>query len=208
MVKVIGPLGGFDASGSLAGSIVFSKWKGRNYVRRLVTPSNPRSGSQVGLRSVFGFLAQQWANLTTIEQATWDARAAQTNISPFNAYTSFNQRRWRNFLPPTQNDPPTETGLVGVSDTWTATAGVRQITLLSGLLTLNQNWGRLIFKGLTGFSTAFSNCIGVVLLDQIANDIVFVDTPLVPGAYFYNSRDFTDDGVLGAELGEVTATVT
>ncbi len=207
MVKVIGPLGGFDASGSLAGSIVFAKWKGRNYVRRLVKPSNPRSGGQVGVRAMFKFLAQNWAGLTAVEQQTWDAGADTKSISPFNEYMSANQKRWRNFLPPGQQTPITEAGTVATSLTWSATAGVRQITLASQLMVLADNWGRLIFKGDTGFSTSFSNCIGAILLDQVTTVVNFVDTPLVAGAYFYNARDFTDDGVLSSELGEVTATV-
>ena len=46
MAKVSGPLFSVDASGSYAGSLVFSKWKGRNYVRQLVTPSNPHTLNQ------------------------------------------------------------------------------------------------------------------------------------------------------------------
>lgn len=208
MALVVMPLGSFDASGSIAGAIVFSKWKGRNYVRRLVKPSNPKSGPQVGVRSMFKFLAQNWAALTTAEQATWEALADASVISPFNAYMSSGQARWRNFLPPSQETPITETGTAGTNATWTATAGVRQITLTSNLMTLSDNWGRLLFKGLTGFTTSFSNCIGAILLDTAATNVNFVDTPLIAGTYFYNSRDFTDDGVLGAEVGEVSATVT
>lgn len=208
MALVTMPLGSFDASGSVAGAIVFSKWKGRNYVRRLVKPSNPKSGPQVGVRSMFKFLSQNWAGLTAPEQATWEALADASVISPFNAYMSSGQSRWRNFLPPGQDIPITETGTIGTSPTWTATAGVRQITLTSDLVSAEQNWGRLIFKGLTGFATSFSNCIGAILLDTASNPVNFVDTPLIAGSYFYNAREFTDDGVLGAELGEVTATVT
>jgi len=207
MVKVIGPLGGFDASGSLAGSIVFSKWKGRNYVRRLVKPSNPKSGGQVGVRAMFKFLSQNWAALAAPDKATWDAGADSKTISAFNEYMSKNQARWRNFLAPGQATPITEGDAVGAMETWTATAGVRQITLLNQTDLLNQNWGRLIFKGATGFATSFSNCIGAVLLNVGATPVNFVDTPLIAGTYFYNARNFSADGVLGAQLGEVTATV-
>lgn len=208
MALVTMPLGSFDASGSVAGAIVFSKWKGRNYVRRLVKPSNPKSGPQVGVRSMFKFLAQNWAGLTAPEQATWQPLADAAVVSPFNAYMSSGQKRWRNFLPPGQEIPITETGTPGTNATWLAAAGVRQITLTSNLMTLGDNWGRLIFKGDTGFSTAFSNCIAIILLDVVSTNVEFVDTPLIAGSFFYNARDFTDDGVLGAELGEVTATVT
>ncbi len=40
-----------DASGSVGGAMTFSKWKGRNYVRQLVTPLNPQSNSQAEVRT-------------------------------------------------------------------------------------------------------------------------------------------------------------
>lgn len=207
MVLVTGPLGGFAASGSLAGSLVFSSWKGRAYVRRLVTPSNPKSGLQVGVRSMFKFLAQNWAGLDTIDQDTWDARAAATVISPFNAFMSLNQTRWRNFQMPGQVDPITNTGAVMVTPVWSAAAQTRQITLTNGGVTVGQNWGRTIHKGPTMFTPSVSNCIAVILLDQDSTDVLFVDTPLPAGEVFYNAHDFTDDGVISSELGEISATV-
>lgn len=207
MVKVIGPLGGFGASGSLAGTIVFSQWKGRPYVRRLVKPSNPRSGGQVGVRAMWKFEAQNWAALTVAEKQTWEAGADTKVILPFNEYVSVNQKRWRNFLPPSQETPILEAGTVGISQTFSATAGIRQITIANDLMAANENWGRLIFKGAMGFTSSFSNCVSAILLNQDVSLINFVDTPLQAGTFFYNARDFTDDGVLGAELGEISATV-
>ena len=64
MAKVSGPLMSMDASGKFGGAIVFSKWKGRNVVRQLVTPSNPRSQGQEDARNrtrVTGAL-QNWVN--------------------------------------------------------------------------------------------------------------------------------------------------
>lgn len=54
MAKVTSPLMSLDASGSVAGAITFSKWKGRNYVRQLVIPANPRSSGQVASREKVG----------------------------------------------------------------------------------------------------------------------------------------------------------
>lgn len=51
MAKVTGPLFSVDASGRYAGSLVFAKWKGRNYVRQLVIPSNPMSADQETARN-------------------------------------------------------------------------------------------------------------------------------------------------------------
>ncbi|KKL03779.1 hypothetical protein LCGC14_2622690, partial [marine sediment metagenome] len=96
MVKVNAPAMSLDASGSLAGALTFSKWKGRNYVRQLVRPSNPRSGGQVGVRAMFKFLSQIWAGLAPADKTSWEDRADDKVISPFNAFMGYNQFRWRN----------------------------------------------------------------------------------------------------------------
>lgn len=58
MAKVTGPLLSLDASGSVAGTMTFSKWKGINYLRQRVIPSNPRTAGQLAVRSILGTLAK------------------------------------------------------------------------------------------------------------------------------------------------------
>lgn len=67
MAKVTGPLMSLDASGGFGGALVFGKWKGRNTVRQLVTPSNPQSADQQEARNSVRAVgvAQHWANVTT-----------------------------------------------------------------------------------------------------------------------------------------------
>ena len=207
MVKVNAPAKCLDASGSLAGAMVFSKWKGRNYVRSLVRPANPQSGGQVGVRSMFRFLAQQWASISPADQATWEPRAANASISPFNAYVSYCQYRWRNFLAPTQAYPEVETTFSGTMGVLSATAGTRSITVQHLVTAAGNGWGLLFFRGTTtGFDSAFSNARRVLPFSG-TDPIIFVDSPLDPGTYYYLTRTITDDGKLGAESAEVTATV-
>jgi len=54
MAKVTGPLMSMDASGKLGDAIVFSKWKGINYVRQYVIPANPEDPDQGDQRIVLG----------------------------------------------------------------------------------------------------------------------------------------------------------
>lgn len=71
MAKVKGALFSMDASGAYAGALVFTKWKGRQVVRQLVTPSNPRSSGQETARNrvrVTGAI-QKWVNATTLKQS-------------------------------------------------------------------------------------------------------------------------------------------
>jgi len=67
MAKLTGPLFSLDASGKYGGAIVFSKWKGRNYARQLVTPANPQSADQETARNAVRVAgqAQKWVNANT-----------------------------------------------------------------------------------------------------------------------------------------------
>ncbi len=209
MALVTAPLLSMDASGAVAGAIVFSKWKGRNYVRALVKPSNPNSGGQVGVRAAFKFLSQQWKNIAPTDQATWEAIAEAASFLPFNAYQQNGLLRNRNFLGLSQAYPPTLTLAVDAINTFTATAGVRQITIaLNDVDITGDNWGFLLYRStLTGFTPAFDNLIAIVAAagTTIVN---FVDTPLVPDTYYYDAKPFTTDATIGALNGEINAVVT
>lgn len=208
MVKVQAPALSLEASGSIGGALVFSKWKGRSYVRSLVVPSNPKSGGQVGVRAMFKFLSQQWASIGATPQATWEDRADQKIVSPFNAFMGYNLARWRDFLAPSDSDPADTADSAAVIGTPTAVAGVRSVTVTVPITTANDGWGVAVFRSTsTGFDTAFDNLIGVGIIDG-TNDVVVVDTPLEPDTYYYNMREFTLDGQLGTEDGEINATVT
>lgn len=65
MAKVTGPLMSLDASGSVAETITFSKWKGRNYVRQRIIPSNPQTAGQLAGRSILGTIAKAAASVLT-----------------------------------------------------------------------------------------------------------------------------------------------
>ncbi len=58
MAKVTGPLMSLDASGTVANTAVFSKWKGRNYVRLRVIPQNPQSAGQQLTRGYLAVLSK------------------------------------------------------------------------------------------------------------------------------------------------------
>lgn len=208
MVRVQAPALSLQASGSLGGAMVFSSWKGRPYVRSLVTPANPKSGGQVGMRSMLKWLSQEWSGLSAGDKATWLTRAAQGIVSSFNAYVGYNQFRWRDFLAPTSTDPEATGDTLPTIGTPTAVAGVRSITVTCPITVAATGWGVLLFRSTTtSFATAFDNLIDVGAVDG-TNDIVMVDSPLAPDTYYYNLRAFTFDGQLGAEDGEINATVT
>lgn len=208
MVKVLGPAMSLDASGSLASTIVFSKWKGRNYIRQLVTPANPRSGGQVGMRAMFKFLTQHWkTGLDSAEKATWENRADQLVASPFNAYLSYNQARWRDFNGPSQEDPATETGTLATGPTGVATPDVRAMILdiTDGVNPPDLCYA--IFRSLTAvFTLNWSNCIAVVPWNN-AGVTQYIDSPLEPDQYFYNAIGYLETGLEGADGTEFDGTI-
>lgn len=205
MVKVAGPAFSLDASGTLGDAIVYSKWKGRPYVRERVIPSNPRSEGQVAMRAMLTWLAQQWAAQSGADQLTWDDPADADVISPFNAFTKNGLSRWRNFTAPGNAYPVPGTGTEATLNDWTVTGGVRSITFDQTITTVGDNWGTCLFRSPTAsFTTAWNNLIAVILADDTSAHY-FVDSPLDPATYYYNCRNFTEDGLLGVEQTEQSA---
>jgi hypothetical protein len=51
MAKTTGPLFSLEASGTVGNTVVYSQWKGVNYVRRRVVPANPYEALQVVARN-------------------------------------------------------------------------------------------------------------------------------------------------------------
>lgn len=64
MAKVTMPLMSGTASGGFAGTLVFANRKGKNVVRALVTPANPRNAGQTAARNAARVAAagQKWCN--------------------------------------------------------------------------------------------------------------------------------------------------
>lgn len=196
MAKVTGPLMSLDASGSVADTITFSKWKGRNYVRQTVTPANPKSAGQTSNRSMFGFLAAIWKTLTGLSQGTWDAAGAALNASAFNGFTRFNQNRWTQGLTPWRESTISGTHLPAANtDLSSATGGVRLITILAAFtITPNDNWGLILHRDVnSGFTPSKANAVKIVPWDAVA-DLSIEDTNLEPGTYYYRATAFDDEG--------------
>jgi len=207
MVRVSSPMMSLDASGTIGNAATFSKWKGRNYVRSRVIPHNPKTAGQIGVRAMFKFLAQNWKYIAPGTQDLWLPLAKALVISDFNAFVRNNQSRWRNFKTPSKDPTGAEAHSAGVLNAWSATTGVRQVSLALSLTTANACWGAAIFRSATGtFTATWDKCIAVVLIADTAAH-TYIDTPLSAGTYYYEHILFTDDGKASAESAEVNATV-
>jgi hypothetical protein len=112
-----------DIRGKVAGT-VFSRNKGGAYVRTKVTPLNPQTSYQTGVRAFLTQCAQAWRNLTAAQRAAWNA-AATTDAgsmkgghkSPLSGSQYFNQLG-RNLLEigvALVSTPPSPTDVTNIS---------------------------------------------------------------------------------------------
>jgi len=208
MVKVTGPASSNEASGSINKTHVHSTWKGRNYVRTNQTPRDPKSDDQVSLRAMWKWLSEMWSTLTGDEQATWLSIANDETFSPANAFLQFNQTEWSNFQAPSKTFPADRDDPLPAKTLWTASGEIHHAVLLSRLGAFGSNWGRILFRGPTGFSPSPANAIAIVTMDVRNELVTYLDQPLEAGVYFYNARNFGADGRMSGNLGERMVTVT
>jgi hypothetical protein len=196
-----------DASGTVANAITFSRWRGRQYVRRHVVPSNPSTSFQVGIRAMLAVLANQWASIGLSFQASWAHPAALVNLLPFHAYIRDNMRRWRDNRGVSQSYPPPET-LTPELPVLTATGHERYALLgldASGyagtwLFTLHRELGVIA-------APTYANCVKI-LPSNFGFPLSFVDSPLAKGTYHYMAASITSDGLFGSPTADTTAVVT
>jgi len=203
MATVSAPLMSLDASGTIAGAIVFSKWKGRNYVRRHAIPANPQSGLQVSMRSMMRFLSQSWT-LTPVDPTTWLAGGESLRISPFNYFIRENMIRWRQYRGPSTEYPAAQDGTPPSAPTTTPTGGVHSIQLSIADGGTPPDFAWIIHRSpTTGFIPSLSNVVAVIV--PTATPTIYIDHPLVAGSYYYRIRGAEVTGNVGALEAEVTA---
>lgn len=86
MAKVTGPLLSLDASGTIASTMTFSRWKGINYVRQRVIPTYSNTFKQVAVRDLIRDASRAWAGLGSTLQDAFNAAAAGTAMSGFDLF--------------------------------------------------------------------------------------------------------------------------
>ena len=206
MALVSGPCMSVDASGKLGNVLVFSKWKGRNYVRQLVTPINRKTPKQTGVRSMMKFIANVWYGLTVPNKATWDDLAATKEISPFNAFIGECLFRWQEWKGPTKEFPAAESANA-ITTTQVVTPGQGFATIVNTPSGAGNNWGIVIMRDTAAITAPNWNlCVAVVAANG-ATAVSHTDAPLEPGTYYYRSAIFNTDGTIGTVCADSGAKV-
>lgn len=88
MAKITGPLLSLDASGSVAGTLVFSRWKGIQYARQRVIPTYRRTDDQAAIRDIIKDASQAWRNEDSPIDASY--KEAYDLAASGQAYSGFN----------------------------------------------------------------------------------------------------------------------
>jgi hypothetical protein len=99
---------GNSYSGKLDKSLVVAKWKRIEYIRKWVSPTNPRSDLQVKQRKIFTNSVDNWHGFTREQQSAYE-RIAE-GISGFNEFVKTHigyQRAEKEYLPPMEGETET-----------------------------------------------------------------------------------------------------
>ena len=207
MPRVSGPLFSLDASGALDDTIVYSKWKGRPYVRKWASPSNPKSPGQLGIRAMFRALSKAWDALTAPEQASYEELAESLNVSPFNVFMKFNMELWREYNAPSKDIARAQAHTGTTVATLVTTGGIHNVAISGTLTTATNQWLLAILRSSAEITVpSWDKVVEIVEISGTAFNLV--DSPLVAGTYHDRAVDMTDDGVFGTCKADQTAVVT
>ncbi|MBW8052030.1 MAG: hypothetical protein FVQ77_17150 [Cytophagales bacterium] len=154
MAKPTAPLLSFGASGTLAKTMVFSKWKGRPYVRRHVVPANPRTVEQLKTRNTFSSASDTWKLAGPLLRAPWDRFAVGQVLAGRNKYMAdfVQQNRGQTDLLSWFMSPGAKGGLPAASLVLTTVASLG-IEAVIGAPALPTGW-------------AITQAVAVAILDQ------------------------------------------
>lgn len=70
---------------------VFSRWKGRAYIRARVTPANPQTGAQTAVRNSLSRVVDMWQSNVTKIKAAWNLYSSPYQMSGYNKMMSSNR---------------------------------------------------------------------------------------------------------------------
>jgi hypothetical protein len=218
MALLVGPLHSDSAAGKFAKSMVFATWKGRSYVRQLVTPANPKSAAQTGIRAMMAWLSKRWTSVSAPDKASWEPIAESRSISEFNAFVSAALERWQANEGPSDDTPPDEVenacdpdavGDGGVILAAVGAAGYATLTATPDNTAATQAIGCVLYRAAAAPTPqTWAKAIAVFDINP-GEEWNYTDSPLDAATYHYKIAYFSNDGYLSIlSAADVTAVVT
>lgn len=92
MAKVTAPLLSMGSRGTIGKTVTFGSWRGINYARQRVVPSNPQTTAQQAVRTTFALLREMWKLAPQNLIDPWDAFAAGRPFTGMNKFVGENVR--------------------------------------------------------------------------------------------------------------------
>jgi hypothetical protein len=204
MAKTNGPLFSLEASGTIGKAITYGKNKGRNFVRVRVTPANPQTAAQTGVRANFAGLVILWKANTAILTANFSTLAATTQVSAFNAFVGFNQKRLSQGKGPANSTTPSELAPIANATGLAATVSGKYVSLTWVQSTDANAWDTAIYRKLGADPTGIRTELVAIIPRGTQT---YLDGPLVAGAWHYVLQAQSVNGGKSAVTTAVTATV-
>lgn len=92
MSKTTAPALSFQAKGQIGKTMVYSRWRGIDYVRQYVIPANPQTVAQQNVRKTFALLREMYKIAPALVVAAWDAFATGRPFTGMNKFVGENVR--------------------------------------------------------------------------------------------------------------------
>lgn len=162
MAKVTGPLFSLDARNKIGDAIVYSSWKGRNYVRVRIIPKNPKSDDQAEARLYVGSTGK---NNKMIERATIAKPTEAVLLTQIKEKTPSDQS-WMSYFAKTQIGLA-HANILAARDAWTALeAGSKAlwVTAAASIPVTGFDIGYGVVVAITGGEQLFISATGGWLL--------------------------------------------
>ncbi len=179
MAKITAPLLSFGASGSIAKTLVASKWKGRPYMRQHVIPANPKSVDQLLTRDAFSSAAAIWKIGGPILRAPWERFAVGQVLTGRNKFQGnfVSENRGQADLTGWNISPGAKGGLPPLSIV-ASTPGVNDINLAITAPTPPTGW---TLTAAQGFAIRDQDPMSGVLYTTVEDEDLAAANVLLPG---------------------------
>jgi hypothetical protein len=152
------------------------------------------------------FLAEAWSGFSPAQIATWEALAAATNISTFNAYVSHGLNRHSELKAPSIEYPATLAGVAPSAPTLVITGGVHNASVAITQGANAPDFGYYVYRKLGAApSGLLSELIAVIEYDAAVT--YYSDSPLTAGTYHYKAIGFMETALKGTLSADANGVV-
>lgn len=190
MPKLTGPLFSLTASKSLGKAITYSRWRGIQYARQRVIPTNPQTTAQTDVRNIWTTLNALWLRLGPMSRAPWEASASGQPFTDRNRFLQVNMANMNG-----QSDMQAFEGSPGVGgavppvSVVDSSPGAGAITLTAVQPTLPTGWSQTSIVGVAfidGDPTTPLAPVSYEFQDSAAPYTVILMTGLPTGTYTWS----------------------